>query len=115
MIQDYVTKPLEEVGQTWSLYKVGRFRCSGFVESLFYQEVGKYWEAGMKVSELTTLMCTDDNFGAGVYYHLGYVGDPRSYDWISTNQLAKPWEQMHIADQRQAREIWVVNVQDLKG
>ncbi|KAL2854617.1 hypothetical protein BJX68DRAFT_274394 [Aspergillus pseudodeflectus] len=115
MIEEYVDKPLEQVGQTWSLYK----------------EVGKYWEAGMNVSELVTLMWTDDNFGnllrvptadetkrtggAGVYYHFGYVGAPRSYEWISSNQLVKAWEQMHFAYQREAREIWIANIQDLKG
>jgi hypothetical protein len=68
----------------------------------------------MNVSELVTLMWTDDNFGnllrvptsdetgrsggAGVYYHFGYVGDPRSYEWISSNQLVKAWEQMHFVD-----------------
>ncbi|KAL2803354.1 hypothetical protein BJX63DRAFT_440187 [Aspergillus granulosus] len=115
MIENYISKPLEQIGQTWSLYK----------------EVGKYWEAGMEVSELVTLMWTDDNFGnllrvplaeetgriggAGVYYHFGYVGDPRSYEWISSNQLVKAWEQMHFAYQREAREIWIANIQDLKG
>ncbi|KAL3483468.1 hypothetical protein BJX62DRAFT_249461 [Aspergillus germanicus] len=115
MIKEYVDKPLERIGQTWSLYK----------------EVGKYWEAGMNVSEMVTLMWTDDNFGnllrvptadetkrsggAGVYYHFGYVGDPRSYEWISSNQLVKAWEQMHFAYQRNAREIWIANIQDLKG
>ena len=49
----------------------------------------------MDVSEYVTLTWTDDNFGNilrvplasktsragghGVYYHFGYVGDPRSY------------------------------------
>ncbi|KAJ0415991.1 hypothetical protein BJY00DRAFT_326602 [Aspergillus carlsbadensis] len=106
MIEEHVDKPLEK-------------------------EVGKYWEAGMKVSELVTLMWTDDNFGnllrvptadeteriggAGVYCHFGYVGDPRSYEWISSNQLVKAWEQIHFAYQREAREIWIANIQDLKG
>lgn len=85
----------------------------------------------MNISELVTLMWTDDNFGnllrvpipqetnrtggAGVYYHVGYVGAPRSYEWISSTQLVKVWEQMHYAYQREARDIWILNVQDLKG
>lgn len=46
-------------------------------------------------------MCTD-------------VGDPRDYKWINTMQLQKVWEQMHLSYQRNARQIWVVNVGDLK-
>ncbi|KAL4880194.1 hypothetical protein BJY04DRAFT_228699 [Aspergillus karnatakaensis] len=115
MIDDIVPRPLEQVGQTWSLYK----------------EVGKYWQAGMNISELVTLMWTDDNFGnllrvplanettrsggAGVYYHFGYVGSPRSYEWINTNQLVKVWEQMHYAYEREARNIWIANCNDIKS
>lgn len=29
-------------------------------------------------------------------------------------QLQKVWEQMHLSYERQARQIWVVNVGDLK-
>ncbi|KAL5335358.1 hypothetical protein BJX70DRAFT_410587 [Aspergillus crustosus] len=115
LIEDLVPRPLEEVGQMWSLYS----------------EVGKYWQAGMNISDLVTLMWTDDNFGnllrvplgyettrtrgAGVYYHLGYVGDPHSYEWINTNQLIKVWEQMHFAYEREAREIWIANCNYIKA
>jgi hypothetical protein len=30
----------------------------------------------------------------GVYYHVDYVGDPRSYKWINTIQLSKTVEQV---------------------
>ncbi|KAL4791925.1 hypothetical protein BDV19DRAFT_392699 [Aspergillus venezuelensis] len=114
MIENITDKDLEQVPQTWALYK----------------EVGKYWQAGMEVSDLVTLMWTDDNFGnllrtplanetgrrggAGVYYHFGYVGDPRNYEWINTIQLVKTWEQMHLAYEKGARTIWICNSQDLK-
>lgn len=42
------------------------------------------------------------------------VGDPRDYKWINTMQLQKVWEQMHLAYERDAKQIWVVNVGDLK-
>lgn len=38
----------------------------------------------------------------------------RDYKWINTIQLQKTWEQMHLAYERQARRIWIVNVGDLK-
>ncbi|KAF4969145.1 hypothetical protein FSARC_3582 [Fusarium sarcochroum] len=52
--------------------------------------------------------------GAGVYYHLQYVGDPRSYKWINTNSLGKVWHQLLQAYHHSARQIWVFNVGDLK-
>ncbi|KAK5130552.1 hypothetical protein LTR08_001932 [Meristemomyces frigidus] len=95
-----------------------------------YKEVQGYYQAGMTVPEYITLLWTDDNFGnirrlplanetdrsggAGVYYHFDYVGDPRDYKWINTVQLQKTWEQMHLAYERDAKRIWIVNVGDLK-
>lgn len=76
------------------------------------------------------MMFTDDNYGnllripypnetsrssgVGIYYHLNYVGRPRQYEWINTVQLIKTWEQMQLAYDKQAREIWVVNIGDIK-
>jgi hypothetical protein len=95
-----------------------------------YKEVQGYYQAGMRVADYITLLWTDDNFGnirrlplknetsrtggAGVYYHFDYVGDPRNYKWINTIQMQKTWEQMHIAYERDARQIWLVNVGDVK-
>lgn len=84
----------------------------------------------MKIPDDVTILWTDDNSGniqrvpvgnevnregnAGIYYHFDYVGDPRNYKWINTIQLSKTWEQMHSAWARNATEIWIVNVGDLK-
>lgn len=84
----------------------------------------------MRVPDDITLLWTDDNWGnirrlptgnetariggAGVYYHFDYVGDPRDYKWINTIQNEKTWEQMHLAYQKHARNIWVVNVGSIK-
>ncbi|KAL2799671.1 hypothetical protein BJX66DRAFT_351803 [Aspergillus keveii] len=97
---------------------------------VLYKEVGKYYQAGMKVPDNITLLWTDDNWGnllrtplanetdrtggAGVYYHFDYVGSVRSYKWISTIQLVKTWEQMHLAYEHEARDLWIVNVGDIK-
>ncbi|KAI0056837.1 hypothetical protein BV25DRAFT_1831820 [Artomyces pyxidatus] len=106
--------PLTSIPQVWTLYK----------------EVEGYYDQGMRVPDDITLMWTDDNWGnirrypvlsernrtggAGVYYHFDYVGDPRDYKWIQSTQISKVFEQMSLAVDRQATEVWVVNVGDLK-
>ncbi|MBC2607736.1 glycosyl hydrolase 115 family protein [Pelagicoccus albus] len=107
-------RPLEDVPQVWALYK----------------EVQGYYESGMRVPDDVILLWCDDNWGnirrlptveerersggAGVYYHFDYVGGPRSYRWINVIQLAKIWEQMNLAYQYDANQIWLTNVGDLK-
>jgi len=84
----------------------------------------------MDIPKDITILWSDDNSGniqrlpipseinrpgnAGVYYHFDYVGDPRNYKWINTIQLSKTWQQMYLAHQRNATQIWIVNVGDLK-
>lgn len=95
-----------------------------------YKEVQGYYEAGMRVPDDVILLWADDNWGnnrrlpvgnetgrsggAGVYYHFDYVGDPRNHKWINAVQLEHTWEQMHMAYERGARELWIVNVGDIK-
>jgi len=102
------------VPQVWALYK----------------EVQEYYEKGMRVPDDVTLLWCDDNWGnirrlstpdeqkrkggAGIYYHFDYVGDPRSYKWLNTVPITKVWEQMNLAHQYGANQIWIVNVGDLK-
>lgn len=107
-------KDLPQIPQLWALYK----------------EVQDYYEKGMRVPDDVTLLWCDDNWGnirrlptkaerqrsggAGVYYHLDYVGGPRSYKWINTVPITKVSEQMNLAWQYGANRIWIVNVGDLK-
>ena len=95
-----------------------------------YKEVQEYYEKGMRVPDDVTLLWCDDNWGnlrrlptpeerqrpggAGIYYHLDYVGDPRSYKWLNTYSLPRIWEQMHLAASYGADRVWIVNVGDLK-
>ena len=95
-----------------------------------YKEVGGYFSAGLQVPDDVTLLWADDNWadmqrlplanetsrsgGAGIYYHADYVGDPRNYKWIDTNSLAKYWSELSQAYERDARQIWILNVGDLK-
>ena len=114
IIAEVTGKPASETPQDWALYK----------------EVQEYYDRGMRVPDDVTLLFSDDNWGNirrlpelkdsnrlggyGVYYHFDYVGDPRNYKWINTNQIERVWEQMHLAYAYHARRIWIVNVGDLK-
>jgi len=113
IIEDVTGKGAAETPQIWALYK----------------EVQDYYDQGMQVPDDVTLLFADDNWGNirrlpeavaeraggyGVYYHYDYVGGPRSYRWINTNQIERVWEQMHLAYRYGADRIWIVNVGDLK-
>jgi hypothetical protein len=114
IIADLTGKPAEATPQSWALYK----------------EVQDYYDKGMRVPDDVTLLLCDDNWGNirrlpkltdpprkggyGIYYHFDYVGGPRNYKWLNTNPIPRVWEQMHLAYEYNVRNIWVVNVGDLK-
>ncbi len=113
IIADVTKKPAQQTPQVWALYK----------------EVQDYFDQGMKVPDDVTLLFADDNWGQirrlpetsapraggyGVYYHFDYVGGPRNYKWLNTVQIEKTWQQMDLANAMGARQIWVVNVGDIK-
>lgn len=114
IIEEVTGKPAAETPQLWALYK----------------EVQDYYDKGMRVPDDVTLLLCDDNWGNirrlpkpgekkrkggyGIYYHFDYVGGPRNYKWINTNNIARVWEQMHLAWEYDARQIWIVNVGDIK-
>ncbi|HET9747075.1 MAG TPA: glycosyl hydrolase 115 family protein, partial [Chitinophagaceae bacterium] len=52
--------------------------------------------------------------GYGIYYHFDYVGGPRNYKWLNTNPISRVWEQMHLAYEYGVKQIWIVNVGDIK-
>lgn len=113
IIADVTDKPASEQPSIWALYK----------------EVQDYYDQGMRVPDDITLLFADDNWGNirrlpkpgserpggyGVYYHFDYVGGPRNYKWLNTNQIERVWEQMNLAWETGARQIWIVNVGDIK-
>jgi len=113
IIADVTGKPAANTPQMWALYK----------------EVQDYYDRGMKVPDDVTLLFSDDNWGQlrrlptgnldraggyGIYYHFDYVGGPRNYKWLNTNQIEKTWQQMDLAYARHARTLWIVNVGDIK-
>jgi Glycosyl hydrolase family 115/Gylcosyl hydrolase family 115 C-terminal domain len=95
-----------------------------------YKEVLPVYDAGLKVPDDVTLVWVDDNFGyirrlsnpaerkrsggAGVYWHTSYYGNPHSYTWIDTTAPALMWEELHKAWENAARNLWVINVGDIK-
>ncbi|PVH84775.1 glycoside hydrolase family 115 protein [Cadophora sp. DSE1049] len=97
-----------------------------------YKEVQDQYDTGrLEVPDDVTLLFADDNFGtirrlpqgkeaerkggAGVYYHFEYVGHPRSYKWTNSNSLGKTWHQLQEAHRRNAKQIWIFNVGDIKA
>ncbi len=114
IIADVTGKPANQTPQVWALYK----------------EVQAYYDHGMTVPDDVTLLFSDDNWGDirrlpdpkaapraggyGIYYHFDYVGGPRNYKWINTNQIEKTWQQMDLAYAAGADRLWIVNVGDIK-
>jgi len=54
------------------------------------------------------------NGGFGMYYHFDYHGGPVSYEWMVSAPFEKTWEQMCMAYDYGIRDVWIVNVGDLK-
>ncbi len=57
----------------------------------------------------------DHNGGFGMYYHYDYHGASISYEWMNVNRLSKTWEQMTMAYDYGVRDLWIVNLGDIKG
>lgn len=95
-----------------------------------YKEVLEIYRSGVKVPDDVTIVWPDDNFGyirqfasreeasrkggAGVYYHLSYLGFPLSYLWLSTTPPALVQEEMTHAFDTGARNVWIANIGDIK-
>ncbi len=95
-----------------------------------YKEVLGIYESGMKLPEDVTIVWPDDNYGyikklsnreeskrkggAGVYYHISYLGSPNDYLWLNTTPPALIYEEMFKAYQNGADRYWLVNVGDIK-
>ncbi|KAA6319455.1 hypothetical protein EZS27_030653, partial [termite gut metagenome] len=114
IISKITKKKATETPQIWALYK----------------EVQDYYDKGMRVPDDVTLLLCDDNWGNvrklpeltakprkggyGMYYHFDYVGGPRNYKWLNVSQVQRIWEQMNLTYRYGVKELWVVNVGDLK-
>ena len=114
IIAEVTGKPAAETPQVWALYK----------------EVQDYYDKGMRVADDVTILLCDDNWGNvrilpkkedlkheggfGIYYHFDFVGGPVSYRWLNVTQIERVWEQMKLSYDWGARELWLVNVGDIK-
>ena len=95
-----------------------------------YKEVLDVYNAGLDVPDDVTLMWCDDNYGYirhfptaeerarqggnGVYYHVSYWGRPHDYLWLATTHPGLLFSQMKLAYDKGARDMWILNVGDIK-
>lgn len=114
LIARHVNKDVEEVPQVFIPYK----------------EVLDVYNAGLEVPDDVTLMWCDDNYGYirhfpteierarkggnGIYYHVSYWGRPHDYLWLCTFSPYLLWQQMSMAYDRGIRDMWILNVGDIK-
>jgi hypothetical protein len=114
IIEEVSGKPAEETPQVWALYK----------------EMQDYYDKGMRVDEDILVLFCDDNWGNvrilpkkedldhkggyGMYYHFDFVGGPVSYKYHNVTQIERVWEQMNLAYEWGVKDLWIVNVGDIK-
>jgi hypothetical protein len=96
-----------------------------------YTEVLGLYNKGLKVPDDMIFCWPDDNFGyirqlpaarerqrsggSGVYYHIQWLnGATNAYPWLNTTPPALIWEEMSKAWQYGAKQLWVLNVGDIK-
>ena len=96
-----------------------------------YTEVLDLYNKGLKVPEDVIICWPDDNFGnirqlpdkleqqrpggSGIYYHFQWLnGATTAYPWLYTTPLALVWSEMKKAYDHNVRELWIVNVGDIK-
>lgn len=121
-IARYVNSDLSKVPQMLALYKE--------VEAYYYGSADEPGMLGWEELEDVILLLCEDNYGNmrtlpteamkshrggfGMYYHFDYHGGPISYEWVNSTPLPKIWEQMTQAYECGVRDLWIVNVGDLK-
>lgn len=95
-----------------------------------YKEVQEVYDAGLEVPEDVTLIWCDDNYGyirrlsnaeeqkrsggSGVYYHVSYWGRPHDYLWLPSTEPSVVWYEMQRAYAYGAKQMWILNVGDIK-
>ena len=103
-----------------------------------YKEVEQYYYGNDEIQGLNewdglddvVCMLCEDNFGHmrtlptkkmrdkkqkfGMYYHFDYHGGPVSYEWVDSTPFSKTWEQMCQAYDSGIKDVWIVNVGDVK-
>lgn len=114
ILSKYIDTPIEKIPQIFVPYK----------------EVQSIYQRGLKVPDDITLVWPDDNYGyikqlsnkkeqmrsggAGVYYHISYLGAPHDYLWLNTTPPALMYEELKKAYDTNGRRYWLLNVGDIK-
>ena len=122
LIKKHVNSDIDNVPQLLALYKEVEEYCYGSEET----EGLKNWD---EIGNVICMLC-EDNFGFmrtlptdeirgrkggfGMYYHFDYHGGPVSYEWVASASFERTWEQMCMAFDYGIKDIWIVNVGDLK-
>lgn len=122
MIRKHLGRDADKTPLLFAVYKE--------VEDYYFG--GSYQEGlnGFEELDGVTLLLCEDNFGNmralpekeerarsggfGMYYHLDYHGAPVSYEWQNSTPVCRIWEQMTQAYEYGIRDLWIVNVGDLK-
>lgn len=123
LIRETISPELDKVNRMLAIYK----EVEGFYYGDETCEGLKDWE---ELKDVIFLL-SDDNFGNtrglpteaernhpggfGMYYHFDYHGGPISYEAVNCTRLSKVWEQMTLAYEYGVRELWIVNVGDIKN
>ena len=96
-----------------------------------YTEVLNLYNKGLKVPDDVIICWPDDNFGnirqlpdsdeqkrsggSGIYFHFQWLnGATSAYPWLYTTPLALTWTEMKKAYDNNVRDLWIVNVGDIK-
>ncbi|MCQ2505599.1 MAG: glycosyl hydrolase 115 family protein [Lachnospiraceae bacterium] len=122
LIRKHINEDLTKVPRMLAIYKE--------VEDYYYGDKDCEGLREWKELDDVIFLLSDDNFGNtrglpeksdkhkggyGMYYHFDYHGGPISYEWQNTVRLTKTWEQLTLAYEYGVRDMWIVNVGDLKG
>lgn len=122
LIAEHINPDLKQVPQLFAIYKE--------VEDYYFGDGQTEGVRGFDELEDVTLLFCEDNFGNmralpqgeernhpggfGMYYHFDYHGSPISYEWVNSTPLSKVWEQMTEAYEYGVKNLWIVNVGDVK-
>ena len=123
LIMHYVNYDVDKVPQLLALYKE--------VEAYYYGDENTEGLKEWKDLENVIIMLCEDNYGHmrtlptremrdhkggfGMYYHFDYHGGPVSYEWMPSTPMSLVWEQMTEAYDYGIKDVWIVNVGDIKG
>ena len=123
LIMHYVNYDVDKVPQLLALYKE--------VEAYYYGDENTEGLKEWSDLENVIIMLCEDNYGHmrtlptpemrnhkggyGMYYHFDYHGGPVSYEWMPSTPLPLIWEQMTEAYDYGIKDVWIVNVGDIKG